>query len=189
MLPIVRPSATDWARQGVLWLTRAMKNPHLAILRAATCRHDQRVSLVLDSVDTAAIDAAHAAYCLAPSWLHRALPADRRQGAEVGTRLGPRDQARRLRMQAHLRNSGVRLLTRNGHDWADRYPAVTAAITALRVTSCLIDGMIAVTDYQGLTATARMGEAGKPSCSHCTGRGGKKNQTVCTGGLRMCRHA
>jgi bifunctional non-homologous end joining protein LigD len=27
---------------------------------------------------------------------------------------------------------GVRLLTRNGHDWAQRYPAIVEAVNALR---------------------------------------------------------
>jgi bifunctional non-homologous end joining protein LigD len=69
-----------------------------------------------------------------------------------------------FRIQAHRRHSGVRLLTRNGHNWADRYPAVMAAVAALRITSCLIDGEIAVTDDQGLTVfdALRRGERVKP---------------------------
>src|SRR5262245_31416266 len=36
--------------------------------------------------------------------------------------------------------AGVRLLTRNGHDWSGRYPLIATAVGALRVRSCLIDG-------------------------------------------------
>jgi bifunctional non-homologous end joining protein LigD len=39
----------------------------------------------------------------------------------------------------------IALYTRNGHDWADRYPLVAAALEALQVRSCLIDGKIVVT--------------------------------------------
>jgi hypothetical protein len=33
---------------------------------------------------------------------------------------------------------GIRLLTRNGHDWAPRYPLVVEAVNSLKVRSCLI---------------------------------------------------
>jgi bifunctional non-homologous end joining protein LigD len=35
---------------------------------------------------------------------------------------------------------GIRLLTRNGHDWAPRYPLIVEAVNHLKVRSCLIDG-------------------------------------------------
>jgi bifunctional non-homologous end joining protein LigD len=35
---------------------------------------------------------------------------------------------------------GIRLITRNGHDWAARYPLVVEAVNHLKVRSCLIDG-------------------------------------------------
>ena len=35
---------------------------------------------------------------------------------------------------------GIRLLTRNGHDWASRYPLIVQAVNKLKVRSCLIDG-------------------------------------------------
>jgi bifunctional non-homologous end joining protein LigD len=35
---------------------------------------------------------------------------------------------------------GVRLLTRNGHDWTRRFSLIAQAVGALRMTSCLIDG-------------------------------------------------
>ena len=31
-------------------------------------------------------------------------------------------------------------LTRNGHDWTERFPLITTAAGALKVRSCLIDG-------------------------------------------------
>jgi bifunctional non-homologous end joining protein LigD len=36
--------------------------------------------------------------------------------------------------------TGVRLLTRNGHDWAPKYPLIVEAVNHLKVRSCLIDG-------------------------------------------------
>jgi bifunctional non-homologous end joining protein LigD len=45
---------------------------------------------------------------------------------------------------------GVRLLTRNGHDFAGRFPLVAAAVAALPARSCLIDGEAIVTDKNGL---------------------------------------
>ena len=45
---------------------------------------------------------------------------------------------------------GIRLLTRNGHDWASRYPMVVEAVNHLRVRSILIDGEVVCCDDRGL---------------------------------------
>ena len=45
-----------------------------------------------------------------------------------------------FRLMARRDARGVRLLTRNGHDWADRYPLIAEAAGALEARSCLIDG-------------------------------------------------
>jgi bifunctional non-homologous end joining protein LigD len=55
-----------------------------------------------------------------------------------------------FRLMAQRRGVGVRLHTRNGNDWTERYPSVVAALYALKVKSCLIDGEIAVCDETGL---------------------------------------
>ena len=34
----------------------------------------------------------------------------------------------------------IRCFTRNGHDWADRFPAIVDAARRLKAASCLIDG-------------------------------------------------
>jgi ATP-dependent DNA ligase len=44
-----------------------------------------------------------------------------------------------FRIRAHRRGRSVRLVTRNGHDLADRFPLVTTAIEELPVKSCVID--------------------------------------------------
>ena len=45
---------------------------------------------------------------------------------------------------------GVRLLTRNGHDWAARYPLIVEAVNALKVRSCLVDGEAVACDGNGI---------------------------------------
>src|SRR3977135_2266276 len=54
------------------------------------------------------------------------------------------------RMMAWREGGRVRLLTRNGIDWSDRLPSVLAAVTSLKVRSCLIDGEAVVCDERGL---------------------------------------
>src|SRR5262249_45646199 len=46
----------------------------------------------------------------------------------------------------------VRLFTRNGHDWTDRYPLVVMAVQTLPVRSCLIDGELVVTRPDGVAS-------------------------------------
>jgi hypothetical protein len=45
---------------------------------------------------------------------------------------------------------GFRLLTRNGYDWALRYPLIIEAVNHLKVRSCLIDGEVVCCDERGL---------------------------------------
>ena len=61
-----------------------------------------------------------------------------------------------FRMMAQRRGSAVRLFTRNGYDWTERYPALVAAMEALKLNSCLIDGEIAVCNDQGLAVFDRL---------------------------------
>ena len=52
-----------------------------------------------------------------------------------------------FRIIAHRDAGGVRLVTRNGYDFADRFPLVVEAIAALPARSCVVDGeAIAVND-------------------------------------------
>jgi bifunctional non-homologous end joining protein LigD len=55
-----------------------------------------------------------------------------------------------FRILAHRRGRSVRLLTRNGNDFADRFPLIAEAIEALPVKSCVIDGEAIVCDGDGL---------------------------------------
>src|SRR6478609_10755875 len=51
---------------------------------------------------------------------------------------------------------GIRLLTRNGHDWADRYPLIVEAVNHLKARSCLIDGEAVCCDDNGLAVFERI---------------------------------
>ena len=42
--------------------------------------------------------------------------------------------------------------TRNGHDWAARYPLIVEAVNHLRVRSVLIDGEVVCCDESGVAA-------------------------------------
>jgi bifunctional non-homologous end joining protein LigD len=51
---------------------------------------------------------------------------------------------------AHRRGRSIRLVTRNGHDLADRFPLAAEAIEVLPIRSCVIDGEAIVCDDNGL---------------------------------------
>jgi ATP-dependent DNA ligase len=60
------------------------------------------------------------------------------------------------RLMARRDPVGIRLLTRNGHDWSDRYPAIVEAVNRLKARSCLIDGEAVVCDENGLAVFERL---------------------------------
>jgi bifunctional non-homologous end joining protein LigD len=53
------------------------------------------------------------------------------------------------RIQAHLDRGDVRLLTRKGLDWTERFAAVARAISGLPAETALLDGEIVVEDEHG----------------------------------------
>src|SRR5262249_60252541 len=63
------------------------------------------------------------------------------------------------RLMVRRDQTGTRLLTRNGHDWASRYPLIVEAVNALNVRSCLIDGEAVACDDVGLPLFDLLGEA------------------------------
>jgi bifunctional non-homologous end joining protein LigD len=54
------------------------------------------------------------------------------------------------RLMARRDPVGVRLITRRGNDWSDRFPLVIEAVNHLKVRSCLIDGEVVCCDDRGL---------------------------------------
>lgn len=56
-----------------------------------------------------------------------------------------------FRILAQKDAARVRLITRNGYDFADRYPLIVNAINRLPVETCIIDGEAIVVDQNGLS--------------------------------------
>ena len=54
------------------------------------------------------------------------------------------------RLMARRDSVGIRLITRRGNDWSDRFPLVIEAVNHLKVRSCLIDGEVVCCDEHGL---------------------------------------
>ena len=54
------------------------------------------------------------------------------------------------RLMARRDPVGIRLMTRRGNDWANRFPLVVEAVNHLKVRSCLIDGEVVCCDERGL---------------------------------------
>jgi bifunctional non-homologous end joining protein LigD len=53
-------------------------------------------------------------------------------------------------MLAHFDGEHVRLISRRGVDWEWRFPPVVAAVRALAVRTCIIDGELIACDANGL---------------------------------------
>jgi len=52
--------------------------------------------------------------------------------------------------------AGVRLLTRNGLAWTQRYPGIAAAVGELRCRSCLLDGEVVICGEDGIPVFDRL---------------------------------
>ena len=61
-----------------------------------------------------------------------------------------------FRMLVRRDAAGVRLFTRNGHDWTERFPLIARVALALRATSCLIDGEAVACDADGMPCFDRL---------------------------------
>ena len=67
------------------------------------------------------------------------------------------------RLLVAIANHEVRLLTRNGHDWSDRLPAVHRTLTSLQLPDMLLDGELVslqpdgVSSFPGLQAVLKAG--------------------------------
>jgi bifunctional non-homologous end joining protein LigD len=55
-----------------------------------------------------------------------------------------------FRLLAQRGGDRVRLYTRGGYDWRDRYPLIAEAVATLPARSCLIDGEVIVCNDNGL---------------------------------------
>ena len=72
------------------------------------------------------------------------------------------------RIAVHLNNKQVRILTRGGHDWTHRFPAIEQAAMRLGVGSAILDGEAVVLDEQGRSDFSKLQQS-------LGGRGGKLN--------------
>jgi bifunctional non-homologous end joining protein LigD len=61
-----------------------------------------------------------------------------------------------FRLLARRGANGVRLFTRNGHNWTERFPLIFEALTALKASTCLIDGEAVACDNVGLPVFERL---------------------------------
>jgi bifunctional non-homologous end joining protein LigD len=61
-----------------------------------------------------------------------------------------------FRLMVRRDSSGVRLFTRNGHDWSDRFPLIAQVARALRARSFLVDGEAVACDRDGLPSFDRL---------------------------------
>jgi bifunctional non-homologous end joining protein LigD len=66
--------------------------------------------------------------------------------------LDPRNQARRgYRLIVQRDGKRVRLFTRNGHDWTDKYPLIVQAAMRIRSTSFVLDGEAVLLGVDGIS--------------------------------------
>jgi len=54
------------------------------------------------------------------------------------------------RSQVMIQRGQVRVFTRNGHDWTDRFPSIVRAAANLRCQSAIINGETIVQDDNGV---------------------------------------
>ena len=56
-----------------------------------------------------------------------------------------------FRILAHRQGRTIRLITRNGYDFSDRFLLIVDAVAALPVRSCIVDGEAIAVDENGLS--------------------------------------
>ncbi|WP_375458310.1 non-homologous end-joining DNA ligase [uncultured Enterovirga sp.] len=71
------------------------------------------------------------------------------------------------RLHVHVEPSGVRVITRGGHDWTHRFPAIAAAAAELGAGTAILDGEAVVLDEHGRSDYPALLQA-------LGGRGGKR---------------
>ncbi|MBY5785305.1 ATP-dependent DNA ligase [Rhizobium leguminosarum] len=71
------------------------------------------------------------------------------------------------RLAVHIEPTGIRILTRGGHDWTDRFPTIKLAAMWLPVGTAILDGEAVVLDEQGRPDFGLLQQS-------LGGRGGKK---------------
>ena len=70
--------------------------------------------------------------------------------------LGEPTAAAPIRLMVRRDPTGIRLITRNGHDWSGRFPLIALAAGALKVRSFLIDGEAVACGKDGMPSFDRL---------------------------------
>lgn len=74
------------------------------------------------------------------------------------------------RLAIHIEPGQVRIVTRGGHDWTHRFPAIAAGAAALNVQTAILDGEAVVMDANGRSDFVALQRS-------LGGRGGKRTST------------
>ncbi|MGO7666542.1 non-homologous end-joining DNA ligase [Rhizobium ruizarguesonis] len=74
------------------------------------------------------------------------------------------------RLSVHIEPTGIRILTRGGHDWTHRFPAIKQAALWLPVGTAILDGEAVILDEQGRSDFGLLQQS-------LGGRGGKKSSS------------
>ncbi|AUX78697.1 non-homologous end-joining DNA ligase [Sinorhizobium fredii] len=74
------------------------------------------------------------------------------------------------RLAIHIEPKGVRIITRGGHDWTHRFPAIAEAASELGVGTAILDGEAVVLDEEGRSDFGALQRS-------LGGRGGKRSST------------
>ena len=77
------------------------------------------------------------------------MPAPPGNGAAVGPDWIHEIKHDGFRILARRDGPDARLFTRNGYDFADRFPLIAKAVAALPIRSCFIDGEAIVVELDG----------------------------------------
>ncbi|WP_349437779.1 non-homologous end-joining DNA ligase [Pararhizobium sp. A13] len=71
------------------------------------------------------------------------------------------------RLAVHIEPASVKILTRGGHDWTDRFPAIVAEVPHLPLKTAILDGEAVVLDEKGRTDFGLLQRAlGRRPASH-----------------------
>lgn len=74
------------------------------------------------------------------------------------------------RVTVHISPNDVRIITRGGHDWTDRFPAIAAAARKIGVGTAILDGEAVILDAQGRSDFGALQRS-------LGGRGGKRSSS------------
>ncbi|MBB3313323.1 bifunctional non-homologous end joining protein LigD [Rhizobium sp. BK196] len=74
------------------------------------------------------------------------------------------------RLAVHIEPSGVRIITRGGHDWTHRFPVIAEEARKLGVATAILDGEAVVLDKEGRSSFGALQRS-------LGGRGGKRAST------------